>query len=98
MNLQENHLLASDGIDRRGMLKCMAWVGTGLVWGISGGLATSRVFGQPANDEKATFSIPSTERGSFGSPQARPDGSSWGYFNLLGGTRTDWPEGSGLHT
>jgi 3',5'-cyclic AMP phosphodiesterase CpdA len=35
-----------DGIDRRGMLKCMAWVGTGLVWGMSGGLATSRIFGQ----------------------------------------------------
>jgi 3',5'-cyclic AMP phosphodiesterase CpdA len=35
-----------DGIDRRGMLKCMAWVGTGLVWGMSGGIATSRVFGQ----------------------------------------------------
>jgi Icc protein len=37
-----------DGIDRRGMLKCMAWVGTGLVWGMSGGVATSRVFGQTA--------------------------------------------------
>lgn len=35
-----------DGIDRRGMLKCMAWVGTGLVWGVSGGIATSRVLGQ----------------------------------------------------
>lgn len=37
-----------DGIDRRGMLRCMAWVGTGLVWGVSGGVATSRAFGQPA--------------------------------------------------
>jgi Icc protein len=37
-----------DGIDRRGMLKCMAWVGTGLVWGVSSGLATSRVLGQTA--------------------------------------------------
>ncbi len=46
-----------DGIDRRGMLKCMAWVGTGLVWGISGGVATSRVFGQPAAAEKPTFSF-----------------------------------------
>jgi Icc protein len=35
-----------DGIDRRGMLKCMAWVGTGLVWGMSGGVATSRLLGQ----------------------------------------------------
>jgi 3',5'-cyclic-AMP phosphodiesterase len=37
-----------DGIDRRGMLKCMAWVGTGLVWSVSGGLAKSRVLGQTA--------------------------------------------------
>jgi len=28
----------SDGIDRRGFLKCMAWVGTGLVWTMSGGV------------------------------------------------------------
>lgn len=35
-----------DAIDRRGMLKCMAWVGTGLVWGVSGGIASSRVLGQ----------------------------------------------------
>jgi hypothetical protein len=39
---------AGDGIDRRGMLKCMAWVGTGLVWSVTGGIATSRVFGQRA--------------------------------------------------
>jgi 3',5'-cyclic-AMP phosphodiesterase len=37
---------SDDSIDRRGMLKCMAWVGTGLIWGVSGGVATSRVFGQ----------------------------------------------------
>jgi hypothetical protein len=35
-----------DGIDRRGMLECMAWVGTGLVWTIAGGIPTSTVFGQ----------------------------------------------------
>ncbi|HMB96121.1 MAG TPA: metallophosphoesterase, partial [Tepidisphaeraceae bacterium] len=34
-----------DGIDRRGFLKCMAWVGTGLVWTFNGGIPTSRVFG-----------------------------------------------------
>src|ERR1700685_4264132 len=39
---------SDDGIDRRGMLRCMAWVGTGLVWGVTGGVATSRVFGQQA--------------------------------------------------
>src|SRR6516164_3950342 len=36
----------SDGIDRRGMLKCMAWVGTGLFWTLKGGLPSARVFGQ----------------------------------------------------
>ena len=43
-------------LDRRHFLKCMAWVGTGLVWGVSGGVATSRALGQPAPpDRKATF-------------------------------------------
>ena len=38
-----------DGIDRRGFLKCMAWVGTGVVWSLSsGGVLTSRAFGDPA--------------------------------------------------
>ena len=35
-----------DGIDRRGMLECMAWVGTGLLWTLSGGIPTSRVLGK----------------------------------------------------
>jgi 3',5'-cyclic-AMP phosphodiesterase len=34
-----------DGVDRRGFLKCMAWAGTGLVWTLSGGIPTSRLFG-----------------------------------------------------
>jgi plastocyanin len=32
---------SEDGIDRRGFLKCMAWVGTGVVWAIKGGVPTS---------------------------------------------------------
>jgi 3',5'-cyclic AMP phosphodiesterase CpdA len=41
--------LSDDGIDRRGFLKCMAWVGTGVVWSLSsGGVLTSRAFGEPA--------------------------------------------------
>jgi Icc protein len=36
----------SDGVDRRGFLKCMAWAGTGLVWTASGGVLSSRAFGQ----------------------------------------------------
>jgi 3',5'-cyclic AMP phosphodiesterase CpdA len=39
----------NDGIDRRGFLKCMAWVGTGLVWSMQGGILTSRVFGEEAS-------------------------------------------------
>ncbi len=35
-----------DGIDRRGFLSCMAWAGTGIAWTVSGGILTSRVFGQ----------------------------------------------------
>jgi len=40
-----------DGIDRRGMLKCMAWVGTGVVWALNGGLPSGRLFG---DDDKNT--------------------------------------------
>lgn len=49
-------LQGGDGIDRRGMLKCMAWVGTGLVWSVAGGIATSRVFGQESS-VKPTFAF-----------------------------------------
>ena len=45
-----------DGIDRRGMLQCMAWVGTGLVWSLAGGIASSRVMGQAAT-VKPTFTF-----------------------------------------
>jgi 3',5'-cyclic AMP phosphodiesterase CpdA len=42
----------SDGIDRRGFLECMAWVGTGLVWAMQGGILRSSVFGK--DDVSAT--------------------------------------------
>ena len=35
------HDAGDDDIDRRGFLRCMAWAGTGLVWGLSGGIPTS---------------------------------------------------------
>jgi Icc protein len=41
-----NHILTNDttdGIDRRGFLKCMAWAGTGVLWTISGGVLTSKL-------------------------------------------------------
>jgi Icc protein len=36
---------AHDGVDRRGFLKCMAWVGTGVVCAVEGGILTSRALG-----------------------------------------------------
>ncbi|SON56615.1 cyclic 3',5'-adenosine monophosphate phosphodiesterase [Hartmannibacter diazotrophicus] len=30
--------LDADGIDRRGFLECMTWAGTGVLWGLAGGL------------------------------------------------------------
>lgn len=32
--------LDADGIDRRGFLECMTWAGTGILWSISGGVAS----------------------------------------------------------
>jgi 3',5'-cyclic AMP phosphodiesterase CpdA len=43
-----------DGIDRRGLLACMAWVGTGLVWTLRGGVLSSRVIGAEFNPAAAT--------------------------------------------
>src|SRR5579862_8061358 len=53
---KQRDLSTSDGIDRRGMLQCMAWVGTGLVWSVTGGIATARVFGQDTT-AKSTFTF-----------------------------------------
>ncbi|HZP06526.1 MAG TPA: metallophosphoesterase [Terracidiphilus sp.] len=39
---------ANDGIDRRNFLNCMAWVGTGLVWTMVGGVPTSKLFAATA--------------------------------------------------
>ena len=38
--IQHDH--GGDGVDRRGFLECMAWVGTGLLWTVSGGILSSR--------------------------------------------------------
>jgi 3',5'-cyclic AMP phosphodiesterase CpdA len=49
----------NDGVDRRGFLKCMAWVGTGMVWTMRGGVLTSRAFGAdgPGNSDRGDFSF-----------------------------------------
>jgi 3',5'-cyclic AMP phosphodiesterase CpdA len=41
---QKHQELNKDGIDRRGFLQCMAWVGTGLVWTVSAGVPVSKAF------------------------------------------------------
>ena len=51
-----NHHDTGDGIDRRGMLECMAWVGTGLLWSINGGVPMSRLLGAD-NDTSTTSSF-----------------------------------------
>jgi hypothetical protein len=48
---------AGEGVDRRGFLSCMAWVGTGLVWSVRGGVLSSRAFGQEAAAAKSDFSF-----------------------------------------
>ncbi len=42
------HDRSTDGIDRRGFLKCMAWAGTGVLWTVSGGVLSSRALGETA--------------------------------------------------
>ncbi len=41
-----------DGIDRRGLLQCMAWAGTGVIWTLTGGIPRSQAFGQSLTMEK----------------------------------------------
>jgi hypothetical protein len=43
MDERKTHTSDPDGIDRRGFLECMAWVGTGLAWAVTGGVLSSRV-------------------------------------------------------
>ena len=44
--------LSPDGIDRRNFLSCMAWAGTGLLWTISGGVPTSKLFAATDTDSR----------------------------------------------
>jgi 3',5'-cyclic AMP phosphodiesterase CpdA len=43
-----DHDHASDGVDRRGFLKCMAWAGTGVLWTVTGGVLGSKVLSPPS--------------------------------------------------
>ncbi len=68
-------IVSSDGIDRRGFLKCMAWAGTGLVWSLAGGIPSSRLFGATTPSTKLgdfTFAQISDSHLGFNKP-ANPD-------------------------
>jgi Icc protein len=44
-NPTQDDALDADGLDRRNFLSCMAWVGTGLIWTMSGGIPSSSRLG-----------------------------------------------------
>jgi len=48
---------SADGIDRRGFLKCMAWAGTGLIWTMSSGVASSSVLSAGKSQKLSGFSF-----------------------------------------
>ncbi len=50
MNDRITHDPHGDGIDRRGLLRCMAWVGAGVAWSLTGGVLSSRLLGAEAAD------------------------------------------------
>src|SRR5258705_29841 len=47
--------LDANGVDRRNFLSCMAWVGTGLLWTISGGVPSSSRLGAQAPKKGELF-------------------------------------------
>ena len=47
----------NDGIDRRGFLQCMAWAGSGVVWTVAAGMASSRALGQKPSGESGGFTF-----------------------------------------
>jgi 3',5'-cyclic AMP phosphodiesterase CpdA len=54
MDERKTHTSDPDGIDRRGFLECMAWVGTGLAWTVTGGVLSSRVLGAGTSEKEKT--------------------------------------------
>ena len=53
-----HHPPVDDGlIGRRGMLKCMAWAGTGVLWTVSGGVASSVLVGGAQAASAGAFSF-----------------------------------------
>ena len=66
---------AAGAIDRRGLLKCMTWIGAGLIWTISGGIPASRLLGasrRESADSDFSFVQISDSHIGFSKP-ANPD-------------------------
>ena len=70
---------SNTGEDRRGFLKCMAWAGTGALWTVSGGLASSISLDQavaaPARVKSFSFVQLSDSHVGFNKP-ANPDAAA----------------------
>jgi plastocyanin len=54
-NQTQDDALDADGLDRRNFLSCMAWVGTGLIWTMSGGIPSSSRLGAQAPKKGELF-------------------------------------------
>src|SRR3954463_8247728 len=52
---RDAEVLDTDGVDRRNFLSCMAWVGTGLIWTMSGGVPRSARLGAQAPKKGELF-------------------------------------------
>jgi Icc protein len=66
--------VSPEGMGRRGLLKCMAWAGTGVVWTLGGGLASSALItsAQAATGKSLSFVQISDSHIGFKKP-ANPD-------------------------
>jgi 3',5'-cyclic AMP phosphodiesterase CpdA len=66
---------SGDGIDRRGMLKCMAWAGTGLLWTMNAGIPSSNLLAAPQKGgANSSFSFVQISDSHIGfNKQANPD-------------------------
>jgi 3',5'-cyclic AMP phosphodiesterase CpdA len=63
------------GTDRRGLLKCMLWAGSGVIWTMAGGVPRSSIIGNPANAAPAQgFSFAQLSDSHIGfNKEANPD-------------------------
>ena len=70
---EKTPMIVADGLDRRGLLKCMAWAGAGVLWTVSGGVPRSLLLSDAAAaTEGLTFVQISDTHIGFNKP-ANPD-------------------------